>query len=399
LIDGAALAPAVLGTLLFAASCNLVLPYEPWTGADGGPPDSAFTDADPADGDPVDAPASDSGVFDPDSQRVWQILPDGGPTPGWVHTSAAVYHAGRGSVVFYGGIDRTAGVSAELWEYTSSKGWSQIPASASSPGPRVGHGLAFDSKRAMVLLYGGIAVNDGAPMDDLWEWDGSDWHQPSTLGTPPGPRRDLMMAYDSARGRTVLFGGRASNGALVDDVHEYDGAEWTGPHRPQVRPAARENVDAAMTFVPASAALSPKVADRIVTCGGGITYSNPCNDCWAWDGTTWSKLCDPCTTSVRYASGLVHDGASGRLVLIGGYHGDGELAETWESTDGTTWKLVLNEPPARDSMAVAYSPADDLVLLHGGNGVPCRVPAVPPIQHPFNANCGDTWVYVRSPGP
>ena len=62
--------------------------------------------------------------------------------------------------------------------------------------------MTFDSARGRTVLYGGSGAGIGS---DVWEWDGTSW----TLVPTPGPpaRADSAMAYDSTRGKIVLFGG------------------------------------------------------------------------------------------------------------------------------------------------------------------------------------------------
>ena len=63
--------------------------------------------------------------------------------------------------------------------------------------------MAYDSARGRVVLFGG---DDGNYDDETWEWDGSVWTQRIIAG--PSPRYFHAMAYDSGRARLVLFGGR-----------------------------------------------------------------------------------------------------------------------------------------------------------------------------------------------
>jgi hypothetical protein len=71
--------------------------------------------------------------------------------------------------------------------------------------------MAFDSRQGVTVMFGGDHVRPYSlgPINDTWLWDGSQW----TLAIPafspgvPGYRAEQSMAYDSARGRTVLFGG------------------------------------------------------------------------------------------------------------------------------------------------------------------------------------------------
>lgn len=47
-------------------------------------------------------------------------------------------------------------------------------------------------------------------VNDTWEWDGQSWTQVEADG--PSPRSDHVMAFDSIRNRTILFGGAAAPG-------------------------------------------------------------------------------------------------------------------------------------------------------------------------------------------
>jgi hypothetical protein len=68
-----------------------------------------------------------------------------------------------------------------------------------------------------VILFGGIAGQPSTPKGDTWQWDGKRWAERGDFG--PQPRFGLAMAYDSARGRMVLFGGQ-SQGQVLGDTWE-----------------------------------------------------------------------------------------------------------------------------------------------------------------------------------
>ena len=64
--------------------------------------------------------------------------------------------------------------------------------------------MAYDSQRGRVVLFGGYGDSGG--LADTWEWDGSTWVERTPATSPPA-RSGHAMAYDSQRGRVVLFGG------------------------------------------------------------------------------------------------------------------------------------------------------------------------------------------------
>src|SRR5262249_49422621 len=79
--------------------------------------------------------------------------------------------------------------------------------------PRAGRGdtLAYDILRGHTVLFGGTDGTTGtATLTDTWEWDGTNWAQRLPAASPP-PRQNSGMAYDLARGCTVLFAGMSLN--------------------------------------------------------------------------------------------------------------------------------------------------------------------------------------------
>jgi hypothetical protein len=84
--------------------------------------------------------------------------------------------------------------------------------------------MAFDSSRGRTVLFPG--GRDFA--STTWEWDGVAWLQVATTG--PVPRQGHAMVYDSHRGRTVLFGGYTHDtwpNPAGGDTWEWDGTTWT----------------------------------------------------------------------------------------------------------------------------------------------------------------------------
>ena len=73
---------------------------------------------------------------------------------------------------------------------------------------------------------GGAAAHRGAPLSDLWQWDGTRWTEIRPAGTGPGHRYQPVMVYDRRRDRTVLYGGIGSSSASSSDTWEWDGAVW-----------------------------------------------------------------------------------------------------------------------------------------------------------------------------
>ena len=92
------------------------------------------------------------------------------------------------------------------------------------PAPRAYSAMAYDSNRGRTVLFGGTGVIATNLFADTWEWDGENWTQVADSGPPA--RAQAAMAYDVQRNQTVLFGG-AGPGALLVDTWGWDGSTWT----------------------------------------------------------------------------------------------------------------------------------------------------------------------------
>ncbi len=170
----------------------------------------------------------------------------------------------------------------------------------SSPAPRDGHAMAWDSARETMILFGGYDWGPNRHYRDHWEYDGSTWTQRS-VGTAPSARTRAGMCYDERRGVVVLFGGMFGDGL------------FTSP-----------------------------------------TYFG---DTWEFDGTTWRQVFPTGSVPTARITELAYDSARGVVVMFGGY-GDGapfRHNDTWEY-DGERWtqRTSLNAPPARPDYAIAY---------------------------------------------
>jgi hypothetical protein len=147
-----------------------------------------------------------------------------------------VYDSVRKQVVLFGGVGAPPGpkqpfvMFGDMWTWNGAV-WRRLH--TESPPARYAHAMAFDSRRGVVVMYGGAAMTaDGqtAHLEDLWEWDGNRWREIAMTGRTPGKRYSPAMAYDIARDRVVLTGGLEVKGrgqfTAFDDVWEWNGSAW-----------------------------------------------------------------------------------------------------------------------------------------------------------------------------
>ncbi|HUR19412.1 MAG TPA: hypothetical protein VMZ90_01305 [Vicinamibacterales bacterium] len=147
-------------------------------------------------------------------------------------------------------------------------------------GGRSSHSLAYDTARGKVVMFGGVSDNrlDQFP-SSLWEWDGARWACIAPSG--PSGRMDAFLAYDSTRKRLVLFGGRRIGADRAQqhylDTWEWDGRAWA--KLDEKGPGPR--VHGAVSFDP----------DRqSVVINGGGDGEDMLSDTWEWKGTRWSAV-------------------------------------------------------------------------------------------------------------
>jgi hypothetical protein len=138
---------------------------------------------------------------------------------------AMVHDINRGTVTLFGGVLDDNSYDGRTWEWRDNRfGWQSL--STSGPTGRQNHAMVFDAARMRTVLFGGSIETSATTFDDLWEWNGTQWSQITALGVRPSGRQRHALAYDSARGRTVLYGGRDASTNALSDAWEWDGAQW-----------------------------------------------------------------------------------------------------------------------------------------------------------------------------
>jgi hypothetical protein len=223
------------------------------------------------------------------------------------------------------------------------------------PAARELSGAVYDVRRKSIVLYGGIGLKPKEDRKgDTWEWDGKNWRQ--ATDTSVGTRDHHAMAYDEARGKTVMFGGASSGASLASDTWEWDGVKWA-----QVAtqgPGGRAHF--AMVY--------DSVRKKVVLFGGIREDGKKYNDTWAWDGKIWQKLSDE-GPPPRYHHRMAFDRQAGVIVLYGGLGAKqphGALEDTW-IWDGQQWKEVKTAGPGkRSDHVMAYDAARGKTVLFGG---------------------------------
>lgn len=236
--------------------------------------------------------------------------------------------------------------------------WNMV--ATQGPAGREFAAMAYDSARQRTVMFGGSMIGSSPLLNDTWEWNGSSWLQRQVPG--PGARTSHAMTYDSQRGRVVLFGGMAYQGSghvYFGDTWEWDGAAWL----PQVfasGPVARGNH--AMAY--------DVQRGRVIMFGGAVGIGTPTGDTWEWNGLAWAQA-QVAGPAPRAYHAMAHDTQRGRTVLFGGWATNGTPTPTWYSDtwewDGSAWTQVYSSfPSARSQHAMVYDSQRARVVVVGG---------------------------------
>ena len=146
------------------------------------------------------------------------------PQPPARGESPLAYDSKRNVIVLFGGFDGSSFFN-DTWELNSSGYWNEITGTA-MPSKRYRSGMVFDSKRNVTVLFGGSTSGLSGFLNDTWEYNGTAWTQIATA-TAPSPRQaGFGMAFDNRRNITVLHGGLVSGSAISNETWEYNGTNW-----------------------------------------------------------------------------------------------------------------------------------------------------------------------------
>lgn len=273
------------------------------------------------------------------------------PTLAW---AAMAYDPVADQMILFGGAQSINGGTTFDKTYSwNGTTWAELTP-ANKPSARWTHGMAYDEKRKRIVLFGGLATDQGSSaLNDTWEWTGSDWTKITTAKSPPARGIHGAIAYDAKRERVVIRGGGTAPGStLYGDTWEYDGTNWT-------------EVTAAGPTARVAPALAFDKAHGVSVLFGGGSWNPYYEDMWTWDGTTWKELTPSPKPGKRQSARAVYDPSRQLVLLFGGDDGT-LLNDLWE-WDGTSWaKVNVQGPPPRCCYAFAHDTKRGEAVMFGG---------------------------------
>ncbi|MEM7202258.1 MAG: hypothetical protein AAF628_18455 [Planctomycetota bacterium] len=238
-----------------------------------------------------------------------------------------------GAVLLFGGESRSRFLG-DTWRFDGSD-WSLL---GPGPSPRTESGMTGTPwNGGTVVLFGGLtARSPDVVTDELWLHDSAGWRVVPSQGLWPRGRREAAMAYDPARDRVVLFGGRDTSGVRSNATWEWDGMAWHA-RTPATRPPAMAGH---------RLAFDPTTNTCLALRWNG--------DAWRWDGSDWTQVatCEP--FGVRNGAGLGFDPSTGEVVAFGG------------DRDRDEWTLTTSSRARFETFGVGCPAGDEPALTSTG---------------------------------
>lgn len=245
--------------------------------------------------------------------------------------------------------------SAATAAASAPSGWTKV--TTGGPARRIITAMAFDEARGRTVMFGGDQARVGV-IGETWTWDGATWQQHT--GLEPEPRYGHVMAYDPERKNVVLFGGYDRGKKIwFPETWIWDGAAWTKHAVPGPSPRR-------------SPAFAYNRGRRTVLLWGGLG-ENPdgtekfLQDTWEWNGSEWKQIATD-GPPPAYGSEIAYDHAARRLLFFGGNdHSNNVYNHTWRWTKDGWVKIETSGGPApRGGAQLHFNPRTQRVHLYGG---------------------------------
>ncbi len=295
--------------------------------------------------------------------------------PSWVNVTASVgvappatsgsslaYDVADNETVWFGGA--TANQSETNWTWVFEDGvWTNVTNPPDAPPARAYASMDYDANMGGVLLFGGTGVN--GQLDDTWLFAGGTWTNLTYVSVPPPVRDGAMMAFDPQpdENGSVLFGGLGASVTLNDT---WIWESWSG--------WVRANSSLAPPPVELGGLAYDTASGYLVQYGGVIVCGFLC---FGFEGQTWefysgewwpvaptSSPGNLTEFSMGYAPSL------GGVLLFGGFDGTNILGETWEFHSGDWFERSPTSSPSPRALAAAAVDSGPIApVLESGTGV------------------------------
>ena len=215
-------------------------------------------------------------AYDPNANTWTKMSPIAGPSA--LHSTGMAYDTRAGRVLMFGGLNERGTGSNETWAYEfGTNAWVNMRPSVSPP--ETAAPIVYDSQSDRVIYF-------GAKSGELVPWTGTTWAYDFNSNTwtnmspssSPSPRWGQPMAYDSKADRVIIFGGIAQGFDNRETWgYSLSSNAWTNMS-PTIYPSAV--FGASMAY--------DSQSDRVIFFGGAYNVPRPpfhifIEETWAYD--------------------------------------------------------------------------------------------------------------------
>jgi len=281
------------------------------------------------------------------------------------------YDSNRNRIVLWGAYNGTDLLN-DTYEFNGSSLIKRTDVTTYPSPWRFGGRMVYDENRGVMVLYGGVDYNNwNISYNETWEYDGNTWINKTgnITGAPSvgGILGSFGMVYDSKRGVVVLFGGSCGFGCVSSETWEYNGTNWVNrtdisPDPTYGYPGGRE--DHGMVF--------DSTRNVTVIFGTSWPLLSNLNDTWEYNGTAWHFVCAYCVPDAGIGTGAAYDSNTKRIIAYFGASGSDN--ETWEYdptlNESERWRNITGElslnPGRKENAGFVYMPSISKFVLFGG---------------------------------
>ena len=237
------------------------------------------------------------------------------------------------------------------WSLVDAWSWDALPTAFSSA-------MAYDSALGEIILFGGGGQPTGTS-NTTWAYREGQWIELTPASPEPPARYGAGLAYDAADGYLVLFGGISAGGKALNDTWIFRNNIWSQIDVAGASPSPRAFFG--MTY---------DSAGGFILLFGGILQNglSDSNETWEFNAGLWHLISPPLSPAPRDQLCLAFDPEDGGDILFGGTY---DLADTWLFRDGqwTEFNPSNPHPEGRFAATMAYDYADGVMILYGGHNL------------------------------
>ena len=255
----------------------------------------------------------DTWVLDLDSKEWKEMKPEVAPSPRAATTM--VYDPDNEQMILFGGFAVGHSiVSNQTWAYNyANNTWTDL-GPKNAPSERASYGMAYDSKRHLVVLFGGFT--EQGYHNDTWIFDPNEnsWQELQINGDAPAPRGAMGFVYQAANDVFIMFGGFSDQGFFKDTwILDLKTGTWNNAD-PTNSPAP---IRIRMSYDPASGN-SYFFGGDVIQPESEEGAPEPYAETWSYGSHgNWVQLDSRNKPPARSLNGIVVD-PQGRLVIFGG---------------------------------------------------------------------------------